>query len=87
MFQYWADFQTFPDERPNKVCLEELPHAPIWYDLIRKLHCQDSYTPEIKLPSVGQFLTMPHVPKVAYNETFSPKRYIHMHARLQTDWR
>ena len=49
-----ADFQTFPDGSPNKVCLEELPRAPIWYDLRRYLHCRDSYTHELKLPSIRQ---------------------------------
>ena len=32
-FSIEADTQTFADERPNNVFLQELPNAPIWYGM------------------------------------------------------
>ena len=65
-----ADFQSFADEYPNNVFLEELPKVPIWFELKRYLKGEAFFSPHVTLPSLGFFMDNLNFSTASYNETF-----------------
>ena len=65
-----ADFQTFADQRPNKVLLEEFPNAPIWFSSERYLRGRVIVRTEATFPSIEQYKSFLDNAEASCDETF-----------------